>query len=158
MNSPLRFEFYKAKDSGPWAAWVALRIPGCSRGWSNCVALRVYRDETIGVVLFHDWNPEAGTMCMSGAGGGGWLTRPVLYAMHDYIFNVAGCQMAVMQTAESNKVMRRIALAYGYSEHVIPRLRGRDEAECILTLPDEDWRASRFHRNAHEQTLRTRAA
>ena len=109
--------------------------------------MRVFRDDTIGVVVFHDYNPEAGVMCMSAAGGDGWLTRPVLYAMHEYIFDQAGCQLAVLQTSEHNKVMRRIAKAYGYRETVIPRLRGRDEAECLLTLADDDWRASRFHRS-----------
>lgn len=83
---------------------------------------------------------------MSAAGGDGWLTRPVLHAMHDYVFNHAGCQLAVLQTSEHNQVMRRIAKAYGYREYVIPRLRGRDTAEAILTLTDDDWKASRFHR------------
>ena len=110
------------------------------------MALRVFRDETIGGVIYHDWNPEHGTMCMSAAGSDGWLTRPVLYAMHDYVFNQAGCQLAVLQTSEHNHVMRRIAKAYGYAETIIPRLRGRDEAEAILTLTDDTWKASRFHR------------
>lgn len=110
------------------------------------MALRVHRDETIGAVVFHDWNPEAGVMCMSAAGEPGWLTREVLYAMHSYIFDRAGCQLAVMQVSERNERMRRIGLAYGYTETRIPRLRGRDEAEMIMTLTDEDWRASRFHR------------
>lgn len=146
MRTPPRFEFYRAADSGPVAKWVADRIPGCTRGWDNFVSLRVFRGETIGGVVYHDWNPEHQTMCMSAAGGDGWLTRPVLYAMHDYPFNQAGCQMVVLQTSEHNHVMRRIAKAYGYTETLIPRLRGRDEAEAILTLTDDAWRSSRFHR------------
>jgi len=109
--------------------------------------MRVFRQETIGVVVYHDWNPEAQVICMSAAGSDGWLTRPVLYAMHDYVFNQAGCQLAVLQTSEHNAVMRRIALAYGYCEYLIPRLRGRNEAEALLTLTDDDWRASRFHKD-----------
>ena len=128
------------------ARWVADRIKGCERGWSACVAMRVFTDRTIGGVVFHDWNPEAGVMCMSAAGEPGWLNRTVLHAMHSYIFDDAGCQLAVMQVSENNARMRRIGLAYGYTETRIPRLRGRDEAEIIMTLTDEDWRASRFHR------------
>lgn len=109
--------------------------------------MRVFRDdETIGGVIFHEWNPEAGTMCMSAAGEPGWLNRAVLHAMHSYIFDAVGCQLAVLQVSEHNARMRRIGLAYGYTETRIPRLRGRNEAECILTLPDDVWRASRFHR------------
>lgn len=66
--------------------------------------------------------------------------------MHSYIFDAAGCQLAVMQVSEKNKRMRRIGLAYGYTETRVPRLRGRDEAEMIMTLAEENWRASRFHR------------
>lgn len=106
----------------------------------------IFTDRLIGGVVFHDWNPEAGVMCMSAAGGPGWLTRPILYAMHSYVFDVAGCQLSVMQVSERNAKMRRIGLAYGYTEARIPRLRGRDEAELIMTLTEEDWRASRFHR------------
>lgn len=106
----------------------------------------VYRDEQIGGVVFHDWNPEAGTMCMSSAGADGWLSRSVLFAMHNYIFNIAGCQLAVLQTSERNTVMQRIARAYGYRDTRIPRLRGRDEDEILWTLTDDDWRNSKFHR------------
>ncbi len=128
------------------AQWVAARVPGSGATWEACVALRVYTDRTIGGVVFHDWNPDAGVMCMSAAGEPGWLNRAVLYAMHDYIFNTAGCQLAVMQVSERNERMRRIGLAYGYTETRIPRLRGRDEAEVVMTLTEEAWRASRFHR------------
>lgn len=122
--------------------------------------LRVFRDdETLGGVVYHDWNPEAGVMCMSAAGEPGWLSRPVLWAMHAYIFDVAGCQLAVMQVSERNQRMRRIGLAYGYTEHRVPRLRGRDEAEMIMTLAEEDWRASRFHmRQKHGQAQGASAA
>ncbi len=144
----MNFEFYAAHDprAAETARWVADRIPGCARGWDACVAMRVFRAETIGAVIYHDWNPEAGTLCMSAAGGSGWLTRSVLRAMHGYVFDDAGCQLAVLQVSEKNAAMRRIALAYGYCEFVIPRLRGRNEAECLLTLTDDAWRASRFHK------------
>lgn len=146
MNLPLRFEFLPATESGGVAAWVARRIPGCERGFGECAALRIYRAETIGAVLFHTWNPEAATICLSAAGGPGWLSRPVLYAMHSYGFNQIGCQAMLLQVAETNYRMRRIARAYGYREYVIPRLRGRNEAEAVMVLAEEDWRASKFHR------------
>lgn len=85
-------------------------------------------------------------MCMSAAGSDGWLTRSVLYAMHNYVFNDAGCQLAILQTSERNKVMQRIARAYGYRDTRILRLRGRNEAEILWTLTDDDWRNSRFNR------------
>ena len=108
--------------------------------------MRVFTDRTIGGVVYYDWNPEAGVICLAAAGEPGWLNRAVLHAMHAYVFDVAGCQLAVLQVSERNHRMRRIGLAYGYTETRIPRLRGRDEAEIVMTLPEETWRASRFHR------------
>ena len=146
MNSQTRFEFIAAADVAPVMRWISDRIPGCALGFGDCTGLRVFKDETIGAVVFHNWNPDAGTICMSAAGKPGWLTRPVLRAMHGYCFDQVGCQSVVMQVAETNYRMRRIARAYGYREYIIPRLRGRDEAEAVMVLAEEDWRASRFHR------------
>lgn len=127
------------------AAWVAERIEGCERGFGPCVALTV-GSPWIGAVVFHNYSPECGVMEMSAAAESPrWLTRPVLKAMHSYIFDDAGCQMAVMRVSERNERMRRIGRAYGYREYMVPRLRGRDEAESIMTLTDDDWRSSRFH-------------
>lgn len=149
MKSAPRYRFHGARDPLALvvAHWVANRIPGCERGWDRCVAMEVTRGENIiGGVVYHDYNPEAGTICMSAAGSKGWLTRRVLHAMHSYVFCDAACQLAVLQVAEDNERMISIAERYGYRAHRIPRLRGRDKAEVILTLTDDDWFSSRFHR------------
>jgi len=120
---------------------------GFRRGWEpfQTAAMGVFRAQDIaGAVVFHDWNPEAGTMCMSAAGAKGWLNLEAIYRMHSYVFDGAGCQLAVLQVAEDNDHMRRTAEHFGYAGHVIPRLRGRDKAEVIYTLTEEDWRASPF--------------
>ena len=108
--------------------------------------MRIYGRDLRAVVVFHNYCPEAGVLEMSAAvESKRWLSRPVLRAMHGYIFDDAGCQLAVMRVSENNMTMRRIAKAYGYDETLIPRLRGRNEAESILTLTDDDWNRSRFH-------------
>lgn len=108
--------------------------------------------------MFHDWNPEAGTMQVSAAAEGQWLNRAVLNAWHRYIFEEAGCQMAILQTAPDNKPVRRGCKAIGYREFIIPRLRGRDEPGVILTLTDDDWNRSRFKEKAHGQAKGSDAA
>lgn len=146
MKPGLSCRFYPAKTASVISEWVADRIPGCERGFGPCVALGVFRGaELVGGVVYHNWNPESGVMEMSAAGNH-WLNRAVLQHMHGYIFDQAGCQLAVLRVSENNTRMLRIAEAYGYRKHLIPRLRGRDEAEAILTLTVEDWRSSRFHR------------
>lgn len=140
----MRFRFHKGGRKV--AKWVANRIEGCERGFGPCVAMSVGEPWIAGVV-FHNYSPESGVMEMSAAATSPrWLTRNVLHAMHNYIFADAGCQMAILRVSEHNKRMLRIAKAYGYQAHRIPRLRGRDEAEIILTLTVEQWRDNGFHR------------
>lgn len=98
-------------------------------------------------VLYHNWHPAAGVIEMSAASlTKKWLTRAVLKAMFALPFEKLGCQLCVLRVSEQNKPMVRIAKAYGFQDHLIPRLRGRNEAEHILTLADDTWRANGFHK------------
>lgn len=145
MKPGLRFNFYRPQEARAVADWVSARIPGSGSFWP-CVGMGVFRGpEQVGGVVFYNYDPEAGVMEMSAAGVS-WLNRSVLHAMHEYIFDTAGCQLAVLRVSERNKRMLRIAEAYGYRKHLIPRMGGRDEAQAIMTLTDDDWRDSRFHK------------
>ena len=98
-------------------------------------------------VLYHNHYPEHGVIELTAASvSKRWLTRPVLRAMFSLPFDRFGCQLIVLRVSERNKPMLRIAEAYGFRLVKVPRLRGRDEAEFICTLTDDDWRSSRFHR------------
>jgi hypothetical protein len=46
--------------------------------------------------------------------------------------------------------MLRIAQGLRFQEFIIPRLRGRAEAEHILTLSDDDWRSQQSRRRFSE--------
>lgn len=130
---------------------------GFVRGWEahQTAAMGVFEGQSLrGAVVFHDWNPDAQTMCMSAAGRKGWLTLDAIYRMHSYVFEGAGCQLAVLQVAEDNAHMRRTAEHFGYVGHVIPRLRGRDRAEVIYTLTDEAWQASPFTARARRSVVK----
>lgn len=153
MKPEVSYRFCTGDRAELVAGWVARRIEGCERGFGPCAALAVESGSNVlGAVVFHNYSPESGVMEMSAAASSPrWLTRPVLRAMHGYIFNDAGCQMAVMRVSERNRHMLSIAERYGYTLHRIPRLRGRDEAEMICTLTDDEWRKSRFN----GQTLST---
>lgn len=124
------------------AAWVAAHIPGCERGFDKPVAIGVIENERlIGGTVFHNWNPEAGAIEMSSAGTSArWLSRKMLKAIFGYVFDQIGCQIVVMRVSERNARMVDIAERFGFSGALIPRLRGRDEAEWIFTLTDDQWR------------------
>ncbi len=130
------------------AHFVASHIPGCGRGFTGHVTMGVIEGENLlAGVVYHNWSPEADIIELSAASiSKRWLTRPVLKAMFSYPFDEIGCQIVVLRVSENNTAMIRIAKAYGFQAHIIPRLRGRDEAEYLLTLTEEDWRSSRFNR------------
>jgi RimJ/RimL family protein N-acetyltransferase len=136
----LRYEFARDnllnKKHGLWLQ----RQLGFTRPFENFVTLGVYDGDLIAVVLYHDWNPDAETICMSSAATSKkWLTGETLYRMHAYCFDF--CQLAVLQVSENNENMLGIADRFGYDLHKIPRLRGRNEAEMICTLTKEAWQA-----------------
>lgn len=95
--------------------------------------------------LFYDWDPVAGVVQLSSASTDRrWLTRPVVRAMFQMAFDMIGAQLAVLRVSERNAGMVEIARRFGFQGVLIPRLRGRDEAEWLFTLTDDAWRDSRW--------------
>lgn len=127
------------------AEFVASRTDA-SRGFGECVGIAWMDGETmIAGTVYHNWYPEAGIIEMSSAADSPrWLTRKSLQTLFAYPFDQLGCQMVVLCMSERNLRMRDIARRFGFTEFVIPRLRGRDEAECVETLTVEQWQAKGF--------------
>lgn len=122
--------------------YVAARLD--NSGWppeTTAGMVKIVDDRMVGAVVFHDWQPKAGVMCMSSAGERGWLDNRTIYQMHSYVFDQCECQLAVLQVSEFNDLMRRTAEHFGYQGVRVPRLRGRDEDEILYTLTEEAWRA-----------------
>lgn len=133
------------------AAWVAAHIDGCDRGFGDCTAIGVERDELIAGIVYHNWHPEAGVIEVSGAAiDKRWIRRDILAGLFEYPFSF--CQMIVAHQDKDNRT-RRMFKALGADEYVIPRLRGRDRDGYITTITAEQWAQSRFNaRNRHGQT------
>jgi len=135
------------------AAFVGARIEGGYRGFGRHMSMGVVEgDQLLAGVIFHNYNPEAQVIEFTAASSTErWLTRPVLWAMFNYAFNDASCQMVVLRVSELNRTwngrgIRRILRAYGFTETRIDGLRGRGIAEMVYTLTDEAWASNGFHR------------
>lgn len=130
------------------ACFVAAHINGCERGFADFTTLGVTEEgRLVAGVVYHNYSPEAGVIELSAAATSKrWLTRRVLKAMFGYPFDEIGCQLAVLRVSEENRGMVEIARRFGFTSHRIPRLRGREEAEIIFTLTDNDWRAHPVNR------------
>ena len=124
-------------------------VIGChGRGFGECATMGVFEHGALlGVVVFHNWQPEAGVIEISGASTSRrWLSRPMLERMFIWAFDERGCQLVAARVSDDNKRLHRILHAYGFKSFVIPRLRGRGEDERVFTLTDDDWRGGKFHK------------
>ena len=136
------------------AGWAASHIWNDGRRLpEKCVSLGVFDDDgqIAAAVVYHNWQPAEGTIEFSGASSTKrWLTRPVLWAMFEYPFNQLGCQMTFARIDPANRSLARILSAYGFETTVLPRMRGRDKDELLMTLTQEAWLANGFHREKRE--------
>ena len=102
-------------------------------------------DQLIAGMIYHNYSPENQTIELSGAATSRrWLTRPVFKAMFSYPFEEIGCQMVVARHSQRNIALRRMWKSVGATEYIIPRLRGRNEAEAIATFTVEAWREGKI--------------
>lgn len=122
---------------------------GLTRPFGHCqTAAVVSNDHKVAAgLVFHNWDPEHGVIEVSAAAiDPRWAQRGVLKEAFGYIFERAKCQLAVCRCHPKNKAVRRLWKSFGADEYIIPRMRGRDAGECILTVTDDAWRASKFMR------------
>lgn len=128
------------------SAWVAGEL-GLTRDFGPCrTAAVIAADGSLAAgVVFHRWDPEAGVIEVSAAARNSrWASRGVLAELFGYAF--AHNQACVAQTDTGNHRVRRLWKAFGATEYIIPRLRGRMASAAILLLTDDAWAKSRFTR------------
>lgn len=130
------------------AGWLASHIDGIKGFASPFTTMGIIDDDAmVAVVLFNNYHPDSGVIEMHGASENKrWLTKRSIYEMFSYVFEQLKCQMAVMRVSEKDKRLHRILTSYGFKNHYIPRLRGRNEGEHIFTLEDDVWRSNGFHK------------
>ena len=96
-------------------------------------------------VVYHNWNPTTGVIEISAASiNRSWCTKARVRLIFGYPFEQIGCQMVIARISEKNDRALRIWRALGADEHLIPRLYGRDEGACIMTIISEKWFGGRF--------------
>jgi RimJ/RimL family protein N-acetyltransferase len=128
---------------GDFVSGVIWGQTGCLRGFCSMAVFR--SGKMVAGTIYHNWQSEAGVIELTSASTDRrWLTRPVVRAMFHMAFDMIGAQLAVLRVSERNSDMVNIARRFGFDGVLIPRLRGRDEAEWVFSLTDDAWRASRW--------------
>jgi RimJ/RimL family protein N-acetyltransferase len=98
-------------------------------------------------VAFHDWRQRYGTIEFSGAATGKrWLSRAIITEIARYGFDVCGCQLLVSRNDPKDAHLIRMLTALGFERVAVPRMRGRETPEIVMTLTVEARNASRFIR------------
>lgn len=142
-------------DDGPnyqaITRYISDKIWGDGRQFTLGTAMAVLRDDVLlGCAVFHNYDKDAGVIEISaGAESPRWLSRQVLAAMFGYVFNSLGCQAVVTRCDPDSARLRRIMTTYGFEEHRLPRMRGRDKDDALYILTDDAWRGNKFNRKAH---------
>lgn len=126
--------------------WVAGKLG--IRQWPLSFSIANVRDSFIlGATVAHDFYPETGIVELTSASDSReWMDRKMINAVFSYAFDALGCQMVVLRVSEINTDMVNIAERLGFKGYLIPRLRGKNEAEWIFCLTDDVWQRSRFRR------------
>lgn len=142
------------------AMWCAEQIwPGQGKSFGSYTTMGVVRGERlIAVMVFHNWDPNAEVIEVSGAAvDKRWIDRHTLHEMFAYCFEQVGVQTVVMRVSPDDRPLHRMLTTYGFKSHRLPRLRGRHRDELLFTLHDDDWKQNKFEAN-HGQEESARAA
>lgn len=127
-------------------AWVAGNLG--IRKWAESFSIANVKDQFIlGATVFHNWFPETGVVELTSfSASPRWMSRAMINAVLGYAFDNLKCQMVVLRVSEINTRMTNTAEGLGFKGYLIPRLRGKDEAEWIFCLTDDEWAVSPYRR------------
>jgi hypothetical protein len=132
------------------AQFVAQLIPYCQRGFGpNIKAVGIVDDsKLIAGVVWHNYDPEAGIMEISGAAlpGASWISRRTLAHIYQFPFLRCDCQMIVQRVPADNERLLGVLARYDYYFVALPRLFGRDRDGVVCCLTQEAWAANQFNK------------
>ena len=135
---------------GVVGAFVARLIPHCQRGFGFNIKTTGVVDggDLVAGIVYHEWNPDAGTIQISAAAlpGEPWLSRETLRRMFEYPFLECKCQMVVQLIPADDERQQYMMARFGYSLIPMPRMLGRNRDGVVATLTFEDWLENKFNR------------
>lgn len=96
---------------------------------------------------YHNWDDRAGVIEVTAAAEKvPWMSRGVLQELFAYPFEF--CQMVITRQVQGSPQHRQW-VRFGATEHIIPRLFGRDYNGAVCTLTKEQWAAHPMNRGQH---------
>lgn len=107
---------------------------------STAIGVVNEQGQLIAGIVYHNWDPESGTIEMSGASvDPHWLSVETLRRMYQYPFLQLGCQLTYMRVAADNERLLRQLAAVNYTFIRMPRMLGRERDGVLCQLTYEAW-------------------
>jgi RimJ/RimL family protein N-acetyltransferase len=127
------------------AQWVAARIPhvGANAGFGPMAALGVVRNGKIaGGVVFHDWQPDYGTIQVScAADSPRWATRRTVAELLRYPFRQLGASLVWAAVPERLERPCRFIEGIGFQREPTLRDRfGSGDGAAMFSMSRAEWR------------------
>lgn len=131
------------------AKFVGELVPSTrGRGFGRCKTIGVIENgKLIAGLVYHNYNPEAGTIEISAAALPGtlWLSRETLKRMYQYPFLGCHCQMVINTVPADDERQLDMMARFGYALIKIPRALGRNRDAVLGLLTREDWENNKFN-------------
>lgn len=100
----------------------------------------------LGAVVFHNWQDEWGVIELSAAADSPrWLSRATIREIMNICFVQHKCQQLITRQAAENERAVQIYRFLGFTEILLPNMRGKGKHEILMALTDEEWASHRMN-------------
>lgn len=134
------------------ARWVADRIETVgSKGFGPCAAIGIATDHLVAGMVYHDYQPDFGTVQLSMAATSPvWARRENIVALLDYPFNQLDCFKVWTLTPIDNERALKVNRHVGFTqEAVLAHQFGRKRHGIVMRMLRPDF--TRLYGEAHGQ-------
>lgn len=135
-------------------SYVVSRLHGDESVYADCGSLGVVRDgKILGAVLFHNWQPDYGTIELSAAADSPrWLSRKTINEVFRLCFEQFDCQQVYSRMAADNIRAAKIYDFLGFKRITLPNMRGAGRDEFLMLLTRQEWREVYYRQAKNAQS------
>ena len=128
--------------------YYARSVLGEDVDFGPCLTLGVLDgDKILGVIIFHDWQKDRGTVEITGAAHSPrWCSRDVVRLIYRTCFEQLSANQIVARCDAQNKTTERIFKALGFEVVRLPNMRGPNRDELFFYQTRESWLNTRYSR------------
>jgi RimJ/RimL family protein N-acetyltransferase len=127
--------------------YVATRLHGDESVYADCGSLGIVSDKKLlGAVLFHNWQPDFGTIELSAAADSPrWLLKQTIREIMGICFDQLQCQQIFSRMAADNERAAQIYEFLGFNCILLPNMRGAGKHEYLMLLTVDEWRENKLN-------------